>query len=75
MRRHRNFKPSSTYSNQKRFRPTPSCPFLKGADYYAMIATFGDCLAPGGKDDLRQTCLQWFKREKGLETEEEVCAL
>lgn len=38
-----------------------------------MIAAFGDCLAPGGKEHLRQSCLRWFKREKGMATEEEVC--
>lgn len=58
----------------KSLSPNTLLPSLKGADYYAMIAAFGDCLAPGGKEDLRQSCLRWFKREKGMRTEEEVCA-
>lgn len=39
-----------------------------------MIAAFGDCLAPGGKEELRANCLNWFWRENGLRTEQEVCA-
>lgn len=39
-----------------------------------MVAAFGDCLAPRGKKELRANCLDWFSREKGLKTEQEVCA-
>lgn len=39
-----------------------------------MIAAFGDCLALGGKEELRADCISWFKREKGFKTEQEVCA-
>lgn len=58
----------------KAVSPNTLLPSLKGADYYAMIAAFGDCLAPGGKGTLRQSCLDWFKREKRMATEEEVWA-
>lgn len=58
----------------KALAPNTLLPSLKGADYYAMIAAFGECLAPGGKEELRASCLGWFKREKGLKTEQEVCA-
>jgi hypothetical protein len=52
--------------------PNTLLPFLKGADFYAMIAAFGDCLAPGGKEELRARCLRWFKKRKGLSREEDV---
>jgi hypothetical protein len=54
--------------------PNTLLPSLKGADYYAMVAAFGDCLALGRKEDLRKSCLDWFKREKGLATEAAVWA-
>ncbi|KAJ9105063.1 hypothetical protein QFC19_003695 [Naganishia cerealis] len=56
----------------KAMSPNTLLPFLKGADYYAMIAAFGDCLALGGKEELRAKCLRWFRREKGLVNEAEV---
>ncbi|GHJ90155.1 hypothetical protein NliqN6_6557 [Naganishia liquefaciens] len=58
----------------KALSPNTLIPPLKGADYYAMIAAFGDCLAPDGKEELRASCLNWFKRQKRLQTEQEVCA-
>ncbi|KAJ9107722.1 hypothetical protein QFC21_001182 [Naganishia friedmannii] len=56
----------------KAMSPNTLLPFLQGADFYAMIAAFGDCLAPGGKEELRTRCLRWFRKQKGMRREEEV---
>ncbi|KAJ9115893.1 hypothetical protein QFC22_005036 [Naganishia vaughanmartiniae] len=56
----------------KTMSPNTLLPFLKGADYYAMIAAFGDCLAADGKEELRKSCLRWFRKQKGLKHEADV---